>query len=141
MKRINGHKRYKSRTRAAAFIIDGAIFAAIAACIALSVFAAQYVLYGRNYGCEIHENIVTESIPCEAMELISEGDVIYDTVTKRAIGSVLSVTKDGECLRMSLILKAKPRTDALRTRLVWFRYQKDTEARGNGDVYENNKPI
>ena len=124
MKRIRIAKSCKNRTRAATFIADGAIFTVLAAAIALAVFAARYVLYGSAGGYEVTENIITESIPSGTRVLICEGDVIYDTVTKRAIGKVLSVAEDGERLRISLTLKAKPRTDALRTRLVWFKYQR-----------------
>jgi hypothetical protein len=118
----------KKHTSVAANIADTAIFIAFSAFFIFTVFAMRYVLYGNVYTPETTENIITENIPVGARALIKKGDVIYDTVTKRAIGTVDYVSPEGDRLRMSVTFIAKPRTDALRTRAVWFKYQVITDS-------------
>lgn len=70
--------------------------------------------------------ISTESMPVKFSNSIREGDTVYDTLTKRKIGEIKSIEKAYTADRVSFTIKinarSEPKSEALRTSSLWFRY-------------------
>lgn len=92
--------------------------------IALTIiFFMKKILYPEeSYTGEI--KIRTELMPSELETEIYEGQALYDTLTKRKIGTVsnFEVKRDGDKIYFLITaeLTAMPRGKSLRTRDLWF---------------------
>ncbi len=111
--------------------IDFLIMTIIAAAISICIFAAAYFLFPNS---RKNENLVlkTELMPKSLAYSISEGDAVFDTITKRKIGNVEKLErfeKDDEIyFIISLKTNAPPKSDALRTKDVWFKFSSTENA-------------
>ena len=105
--------------------VDFLIMTIIAAAISVSSFAAACFLFPdeRKSGEIV---LKTELMPKALSYEISEGDAIFDTVTKRKIGTVedaeLFEKDDKIYFVISLKADASPKSDSLRTKSVWFKF-------------------
>lgn len=91
--------------------------------ICLFVFIGKRMLF-REEGGTRKLIIISEAIPMELEQRLAVGDVLYDTLTKRKVGTVTSlktVYRD-DCVRFVIKTDAAftPSSDALRTRELWF---------------------
>ncbi len=70
--------------------------------------------------------IITEEVDKSMIDGISENDAIFDTVTKRKIGTVqmLKILEEKDKIRFLISTDAKyfPRSKSLRTKNLWFEY-------------------
>ena len=100
------------------------IFMLIIILITLTIiFFMEKILYPEeSYTGEI--KIRTELMPSELEAEIYEGQALYDTLTKRKIGTVsnFEVKRDGDKIYFLITaeLTAMPRGKSLRTRDLWF---------------------
>lgn len=88
-----------------------------------SIFVSKLVLYPEpSYEGEL--TVRTEKMPEEYEASLKVGDFVFDTLTKRRVGKITSVTPfhQGEEVYFLLTLDAsfKPRSKSLRTRELWF---------------------
>ena len=70
--------------------------------------------------------VTTEVLDKRYAEMISTGEGVYDTLTKRKLGSIKTIDQknDGEGVYLVITLDVSfiPRSRALRTKDVWFEY-------------------
>ena len=101
-----------------AFVLSVAILA-----IVLFVFIAKRILF-REGGGTRELVIVSEALPMELEGELAVGDVLYDTLTKRKVGTIKSLKPVycDECVRFVIKTDAAftPSSDALRTSELWF---------------------
>ena len=107
-------------------IIDFLIFTGIALTIFASGFFLKLLLYPeRNTKSKF--KIETEPLQLSHAKMIQAGDVIYDPITKRALGEIYEVERidDGERVKLviSFLSEDKPKGKSLRTKDVWFYYK------------------
>ena len=88
-------------------------------------FGRKILFYTFSDGGELI--FLTESMPGEFEKLLLEGDAIYDTITKKKIGIVLSrvALLEGDSVRFVITTNADyiPKSSSLRTAKLWFTYE------------------
>ena len=115
-------KQIKSKVMLSIFI-DFVFIIILISVIATAFFSVKFLLYPEQ-SCEGELKIRTEVMPKEYEHLISVGDSLFDTLTKRRVGEVTSlytVEKDEEIyFILTVDAKFTPRSKALRTGELWF---------------------
>ena len=115
-------KQIKSKVMLSIFI-DFVFIIILISVIATAFFSVKFLLYPEQ-SCEGELKIRTEVMPKEYEHLISVGDSLFDTLTKRRVGEVTSlytVEKDEEFyFILTVDAKFTPRSKALRTGELWF---------------------
>ena len=110
--------------------LDFLILLAIFISISSAVFLSSNILFGIRTTSRCI-TVESELMPYIHLGKLSEGDTVYDTVSKRSLGSVseLSVIeKDGGfCYRFTLEGTAYPKGRALRTKRIWFYFKEVKE--------------
>ena len=95
------------------------------------VFVAKLILYPTDTGA-MTLTLRTESMPRRFESVISEGDTVFDTLTKRAVGKIKHIERLYESDRVSFIIEIdarfKPKSESLRTPKLWFFYTDTEEA-------------
>ena len=105
-------------------VYDFLIIAAIYFLIAFSAFACCKLLYTeRSDPKDI--TFISEVVSEDYKDLISVGDEIYDTITKRSIGQIekLDILDTGAGIRFKFTVFATraPKGEGLRTASLWLR--------------------
>lgn len=93
------------------------------------LIASKILFPEQSEPCEL--KIRSEVMPREYQWELSEGDVVYDTLTKRRVGnikSVQSLNRDGGIYFYITIDAAfKPRSKSLRTNKLWFYFAEEAQ--------------
>ncbi len=106
--------------------IDFIFLISFALCLCLIFLFGKYVLY-RDFdkGGELY--ILTESTNKEYINDLSVGDTLFDTLTKRKIGTAdhVKAISSEESVQFIISVKANytPKSKALRTERLWFKYE------------------
>lgn len=92
--------------------------------IICAIYFAKSILFADfESGGEL--TIISERVPKSLSQYIFIGDEIFDTLTKRRIGSVesLEILEEGDFVRFVILTHAKyfPRGDSVRTADVWLK--------------------
>ncbi|MBR2650389.1 MAG: hypothetical protein IKD45_01895 [Clostridia bacterium] len=111
-------------------VLDFAITVSLIAFLLLAVWLGGKLLYPEATA-EKYTVIETERMPICHSGSIACGEAVYDTVTKRRIGTVTDIREyiDGDRMyyRLTVRTSASPRSNALRTRDVWFYFKEAAE--------------
>ena len=103
---------------------DFAALTLLFAAISFSVFFARLLLFGEAQKTG-DIAIITETVPLYFDEKIKVGDTVYDTLTKRRVGVIKSVSReysqDGVSFTITADASRRPSSDTLRTRELWFK--------------------
>lgn len=115
-------KREKSNLLLSIFI-DFAFIVIAISLVCGALFVAKSVLYPqKSFSGDL--KIRTEYMPLEYKHELREGDIVFDTLTKRKVGVIKNVEVDegDEDVRFFITLDAafKPRSKSLRTQNLWF---------------------
>lgn len=97
----------------------------IISCVIGAVKLANSILFS-DYSEGGRLLIMTEPLSEEHASLISEGVPLFDTLTKRYIGEIISLQGQHSTEGITLVIETDaayfPRAEALCTPKVWFRY-------------------
>ena len=105
-------------------LIDFLVFLALFSALALAFSFVRKIMYGEeDYVGKV--KITTQPISNEIAMPLTSGDILYDTVTKRRVGEILTVEmlyNDEESYRLSLTadIARLPRSNALRSPDVYL---------------------
>ena len=90
----------------------------------LVFFAGKFLLFRENSRPR-ELTLISEAVPIDFEEKISQGDALYDTLTKREIGIIKSIEwvypEKGVRFIIKTDARFTPRSDAVRTKALWFR--------------------
>ncbi len=107
-------------------LVDFLFLFGIAALICIAILFGKYILFS-DFQDGGYLYILTEEIAPEYEYELSPGDELFDTVTKRKIGTVddlKTLNKDGKiCFLISSKATYTPKKGALRTKSLWFNYK------------------
>jgi len=112
-------------------LFDFIILSVIFAIFAFSIFFIRNILFDSTTSART-VIFKTEVIPVEKALPPNEGDILYDPITKRKVGRVKEAYateyNGGISFIITADITAQPRTDALRTVGLWFRFYEESEA-------------
>ena len=103
--------------------VDFIIIVFFASVLSAAFFIAKRILYPEeSKSGEL--TVRTEVMPKKYENEIAVGDVVFDTLTKRRVGTVTKAKKSekdgGVYFILTLDSSFRPRSRALRTKNVWF---------------------
>lgn len=97
----------------------------LAVVISVSIFAASFLLFPEEKPSE-KIKIRTEELPVSLSDTISVGEPLFDTLTKRKVGKIEEILKEESGGKISFVITFEaafiPKSDALRTPQIWFKY-------------------
>ena len=123
-------KNKEKSKKSIAQLTDFFIILSLITATVLGVLFASRILYGTPPQVRtVH--IETELIPDIHGGKLSEGDEVYDTVSKRVLGRIENLTEQRheDKIRYRFTVKAsqEPRCRALRTKRLWFYFKEVSE--------------
>lgn len=115
-------------------ILDFFILLIIFSVVLFSIAFCRSLLF-RETSHPSELTFITEAMPIAFEGKISEGDTVYDTLTKRKLGTISTVERIYTGGRVKFIITTSasftPRSDALRTKSLWFRVKLEKETSQN----------
>ena len=110
--------------------IDFAFMTFLSVFIIAIVFGTKILLFE-----ELHESqrftVITEIMPKDFAYELNENDLIFDPISKRSLGKIdefeIVEEKSGIRFIITFTSNAKPKSNALRTKNLWFEYSLENE--------------
>lgn len=126
----NGNEKAVRSTPLRDRLISAALDLLIGAALLISLIAAgvgiRALLYRDELPHKSEIHIVTEPLSEGHRALISIGDDVYDTLTKRRVGAITALgVRDNGAVAITVAAERTPKGNSLRTALVWFEYTEE----------------